>query len=335
MLITNNTIRHSAKYFLLSLGLTLVACGGGGGGSSYPSIQYTGETNQATVDETNADEFPVTILEGSTSSSQSNPYAVVTNGDSTKSAQHTAMLNILTEQIKNDILNNTNKSDNSVVSAATQTANGTCPINPGSLTVTDNSTQSSLNASFTYDNLCIGDFNATGLEVSLHGKIDITGSIDANAQIIYNFTMSIPYMKMTVRSTRGTFSEEFSGSIAVTFDGTTNNLVTGMTMSTNFQSNGLTFKIENLVVDTSGGTFAISGRFYHPLYGYVDVTTTEPFDLYTTTNSPDRYCSGTMQITGNGGVIDFTSDANCSTYDLCFTPTGGSQTCTTANAWPQ
>ena len=133
---TNKTIQLSAKAFLLSIGLTLAACGGGGGDSAYPNIQYTGTITQATITDANASDFPVVMLEGSSSSSDANSFGVAIDSNATQSAQHTAMLNILAEQIKNNVLNRQQNSDNNLVSAAAQTTAGTCPTNPGSMTFT-------------------------------------------------------------------------------------------------------------------------------------------------------------------------------------------------------
>jgi len=333
---TNKFIRLSAKAFLLSIGLTLVACGGGGGGSPYPNIQYTGATTQATITEANASDFPVVMLEGSSSSSNANPFAAVIDSNATQSAQHTAMLNILVEQIKNDILNQQNTPDSNIVSAATQTLAGTCSTNPGSTTITDNSTQTNLNGSFTFDNYCNGDINFGG-EVILHGRMNYSGTlVSANPPIFQSMTISIEYLKLTVRTNTETYSEEFSGSISLTYDGFGNfpSNITNMTVSTNFQANGLTYKIENLVIDTSSG-LNISGRFYHPEHGYVDFTTTTIFNLIPGSN-PEKYCGGTLQLTGSGGdIIDFTADANCSTFTVCVTPSStGLQTCQPAQTWP-
>lgn len=332
---TNKSIRLSAKAFLLSLGLTLVACGGGGGGTTYPSIQYTGATTQATITEANASDFPVVMLEGSSSSSNANPFGAAIDSNATQSAQHTAMLNILAEQIKNDILNQQNNSDNNQVSAFTETTDGTCPTNPGSFTFTDNSTSTNLSGSFTFNNYCVGDI-AFGNEIVLHGRINYSGSLflSGNDPIFQSMTISIEYLKMTVRTSTETFSEEFSGSMTLTFDGTISNGITGLTVTTNFQANGLTYKIVNLKIDTLSG-LNISGRFYHPEHGYVDFTTTTNFTLVPGSN-PEKYCSGTLRLEGSGGdVIDFTADASCTTYDICFTPTSGPiPPCTTGIAWP-
>lgn len=336
----NNSTQKSAKALLLSIGLTitLISCGGGGGGgSAYPSIQYAGVNTPATITDANASDFPVAMLEGSTSSSDANPLAIASDSSSTPSAQHAAMLNILAEQIKNDILNQQNNSDNNIVSAATQTSVGTCPTNPGSLTFTDNSTQTNLNGSYTYNNFCVGDISNIniGTEIVLHGKMSYSGTLflSGNLPVFQSMTISIEYLKFTVRTTSTeTVSEEFSGSMTLTFDNTTSNGITGLTVTTNFEANGLTYKIENLNIDTANG-LNVNARFYHPTHGYVDVTTIKNFNLVS--SNPDKYCGGILQLTGGSGdVIDFTADNSCTTYTVCVTPNGGSQSCQPAFAWP-
>jgi len=331
---TNKFIRLSAKAFLLSMGLTLVACGGGGGGSPYPNIQYTGAVTEATITDANASDFPVVMLEGSSSSSNANPFAAAIDNNATQSAQHTAMLNILAEQIKNDILIQQQNSDNNLVSATSHSTPGTCPTNPGSTTITDNSTSTNLSGSFTYDNYCVGDISF-GNEIVLHGKINYSGSLflSGNDPIFQSMAISVEYLKLTVRTSTETFSEEFSGSMTITFDGTISNKIVDMTVTTNFQVNGLTYKIVNLKIDTLSG-LNINGRFYHPTHGYVDFTTTTNFTLVLGSN-PEKYCSGALRLEGSGGdVIDFTASPNCTTYEVCVTPFGGTPSCQTGLAWP-
>ena len=332
MLHSNKFIPLSIKALLLSSSLALISCGGGGGGggSAYPSVQYTGTTTQATTTDANASDFPVTMLEGSSSSSESNPYGVTIDSGTIQNAQHSPMMKVLAEHIKNEISKQQLTTNNNQVSAATQITNGTCST-PGNVNVTDNSTSTSLSGSFTYNNYCVG---AAGTEIELHGKMNYSGTLflAGNQPVFQSMTISVEYLKFTVRTNTETSSEEFSGSMTLTFDGTTFNNVTGLTVTTNFEANGLTYKIQNLVIDDSSG-LNISGRFFHPTHGYVDVTTTANFNLVST--NPDKYCGGTLQLAGAGGdVIDFTADASCSTFTVCVTPNGGSQTCQAAQAWP-
>ena len=167
------------KTFLLSLFLTLLAaCGGGGGndsgggntGPTFPSITYTGATGAATVNAGNAADFPITMLEGSSSSTSSASLVTgVTTTESSQNVQQTVMLGIFAENLKSII--QAAKGSGNIVSAATLNENGTCPNHPGTATIIDDSTQTTLNASLTLNNFCVGDINsATG--ISFDGIID-------------------------------------------------------------------------------------------------------------------------------------------------------------------
>lgn len=326
------------KSLILSLGLTLVACGGGGSGSGgnsqYPSIQYSGNTNQATVTEGNSKDFPVTMLEGSSASASANPYGAVTS-EASLDVQHGAMINLLAEQIKENILKPKNTA--SIASGATSTITGNCSGNQGTLIEVSNTSGTVISGSLTYNNFCT---TSAGYDFTLHGKINITvnynGSTDANSVIIYNVAVNVEYLKMTVTSASGTFSEEFSGSMAITFDGTVNNTISNITVSTQFQANGFVYKVENLVVNKAGGTLSISGRFYHPVHGYVDVTTPAGKEFNLISTEPDKYCGGTLQVNGNGGSFEFTANSDCSSFDICYTAAGDAA-CTTPTtySWPK
>lgn len=346
-----NSIRFSAKSILLSLGLiTLVACGGGGGGG-YPAVSYQGNNNQATVSETNANDFPITMLEGSTriesvntadSIGSDNPPStsgIISSSETSTSnakAQRSTVIFSSTNIIKNSILSTlSNKSDNaSIAAAAAFTMNGTC-ANPGTSTWTDNSANNTASGDITFNNFCVGDDTES---VTVHGKITYSGSyfLDGSSNVVLNtLSMNMIYLKVTTTGPgiTGIYSEEFSGTFtANSFD--LNNDVTSISFSAVFDVGGETYKVENLTFDNTGGQLNLSGRFYHPVHGYVEATTTTPF---TQIFGTEKYCGGSLQITGNGGTIDFTDSSpgsDCSTYDICFTPTGGAQTCNTNVAWP-
>lgn len=357
---SNKYIQLLAKSFLLSIGLTLAACGGGGdGGSAYPSIIYSGKTSQATVNSSNAADFPITFLEGSASAnsankasstsspdspsdpsspsgvstSEANPYAVATDINASQDAQHIAMLNIVTEQIKNNILNHANNSTNSIASGVTQNHPGNCPTNPGSYTDDYNVTLTGFSGSSTFDYFCVGDstFNLT-----MYGKVSYSGTYKTPG-VLDTYSLNVEYLKLTITADTESFSEEFTGAIDVTYDGLGNlpSNVTNMTVSTTFKANGLTYKIVNLNIDTSSNLLSISGKFYHPTHGFVEITTPTGKEFSLISGDPDKYCGGSLQISGSGGVIDFTADGTCSTFDICFTPTTGPvPACSIGNPWP-
>lgn len=325
---SNKVIQLTAKSFLLSLGLTLVACGGGGGdaSSTYPSISYSGNTSEATVTVDNADEFPVTFLEGSASASEANPISIATDENTSQDAQHIAMLNIVTEQIKNNImLSHTNNSSDNIASGVTQTYYGTCPTNPGSYTDDYNATITGFTGTSTFDYFCVGDstFNLT-----MYGKVSYSATYNTTTPGVFDtFSFNFEYLKLTINTNTESFSEEFSGAIAVTYDGDGNlpSNVTNMTVSTTFKANGLTYKIVDLQIDTASG-LAINGTFYHPDHGYVDISTPAGNEFTLIYGDPDKYCGGILEMVGTDGAansttIEFEADNFCSQYRVCVRPT--------------
>ena len=235
-------------------------------------------------------------------------------------AQRSTVVISSTNLIKNTILSTiSNKSNNVIISAATASINGTCP-NPGSATFTDNSGNNVINGSITFNNFCVGTDTDS---VTVFGQITYSGtySLDGSSNVIFNtLSMNMVYLKVTTKGPgiTGEYSEEFSGTFtANSFD--LNNDVTSISFSAIFDVGGESYKVENLKFDTSGGQLDISGRFYHPVHGYVDVTTTAPF---TKIFGAEQYCDGSLQITGDGGTVDFTANADCSEYSVTFTATG-------------
>jgi hypothetical protein len=322
--------------FLLAIFAAAVfsACGGDGdGGTSYPSITYTGSTTAAVIDQSNAADFPFVVLEGSSGTGN---IPVPTGIDSASSGGIPSSENIkkaasiISDLIKTNLVNGANL----VTAAATsQTNSGSCG---GKATYSDNNSSSSFNGSIQFDNFC--EVDSYGYRLSLHGRLTYSGTfyLDANDNpVLTSFNLTVEYLKIVFTDGSTTVSNEFAGGISVTgFDPTTNEPL-DFTMSINFKHNGKVFKIVNLQLNDAAGT--ISGRFYHPDHGYVDVSTTVPF-VYDAII--DKFCGGTLHIEGvdnavppNTATIDFTSDLTCSTYDICITIGADPQLCSIGNDW--
>ena len=154
--------------------------------------------------------------------------------------------------------------------------------------------------------------------------------------IFTDFTMSIRYLKMTVSDNVTTVSEEFAGTIKIT------DIDPGpptFSVSVNFKYEGKIFKIVNLaVVEVNITNISISGKLYHPVHGYVEITTdvTDPFEYYPPT---DQFCNGTLYITGkdlsgNIAAIRFTDpNTYCATYNICISVNGGPEDCDDGVSW--
>lgn len=98
------------------------------------------------------------------------------------------------------------------------------------------------------------------------------------------------------------------------------------------QKSGSVYKIENYVIDITANsstiTVSVSGRFYHPQYGYVSVTT--PYLLYYSISGAWPY-TGSVKVAEVGGTNSATLTAMSSTQYQLVTNIGGKVTLTTGN----
>jgi len=327
---SKNIYKSILTFFVAAL---LSACGGGGGdgATGYPDITYTGSTTAAVIDQNNAADFPFVVLEGS-SGTGSIPLAA--NIESVGSNGMPTVENIekATGVIVGLIKSNLGTSGN-LVTGATTSQPGSCG---GQLIITDNSSTTILNGSIEFNNYCETD--PSGFQLSLHGKLTISGTfyLDANDSPVFtSLGLTVVYLRMTIFDGVETITEEFSGSmIATSFDPVTNEPL-DLTITINYKYEGQVFKIANLQVDEFTGT--ISGTFYHPNHGSV-VITTDPTDTFFYGSFNERFCNGTLLITGvdtlgNTAAISFTDpDTYCTTYNICVDADGTVQ-CSDNNLW--
>ena len=332
-----NRLFTSRRIFvcLLAMGVTtlLGACGGGGGGDPvFPNFNYTGVQTEAVIDTTNADEFPVAMLEGSSSSGELANNIIygasidpefaegIPDPENIKKAT-----GVISGLVKNSLTNNVNQ-----VTGVTQSQGGSCG---GSATVNATQTSTSFSGTIVFLDYCESD-PVIG-RLTLHGKMTINATYDSVSETLLTFSMNIQYLKMTVTIDGITETDVFAGSISVNF--TTNEI----TMAVNFKYGGVVYKVEDYGINQRTGE--IFGKLYHPSYGFVEITTTDLFEYNSTTG---QYCNGTLEIVGvdSSGyvtIIEFT-DADptttmpCTTYNICITvndPAGATNVCSYTNDW--
>lgn len=307
----------------------LVACGGGGGGGGYPDVGYSGVTNQASVSgltPSQQGEYGTAMLEGSADASQANPYgAELSTSASGAGQQRIWTVKAVAQDAVHNLLGTGEGTGQGMVSGASQTVGGSCG---GSASVSDNSGGGRISGSIVYSNYCesAGYDPLTGapIQLTLYGRVDISGTYsgtDSNPTPV-SVTLSVPYLKTTIGNGSSTTTEVFSGTMTVAFDGT--GQPSSVSMSVDFENGGKTYGVQDLRFDGA----SLSGRLYHPEHGWVDVTTTVPFSAY-----GDQYCGGTLQMSAADGTMEFTANSTCENYTVCFTPTGGAQSCSSAQAW--
>lgn len=267
------------------LSSTLVGCGGGGdGGASAPAaVTYNGKTTQATVNKANTVALAEgTLISGNSGSSAGiNPLAVATSGRSRPALPGLARTlgNVLPRiQPQN--------STSSTLVGVTQSA--TIPSDcgtTGSLTFTvtvSDTVPTDFSGSATFNNFdgCSGVING-GFSLSASG---------GSATIVFTnltFTDGVDTLAMG-----GTITTSMATS-------STGVKTTSLSMDMSFVDGAVMYRIDNFrMTVTDMVTYEVinitSGRFFHSVEGYIDVTATN----ITIPNGATSPTSGELTITG-------------------------------------
>lgn len=320
---------YSLSKFILPIlffSFTLTNCGGGGGGSNdggggggggQSSITYSGVTTQASINSTNADDLTSGALFGGLFGSSIVSLAAAENNNKFK-ISHFYLVDlpkILLRSAENvNWLPGQKISLNRVESNA---VNGDCG---GALnyTITVDDTTGNFNGIYTYSQYCDGGITISG-EASVDGSIDL--ATDGIKIINYKFD------NLEVDE------DIISGEISL--DTTNSNLL--LTTLDIFYKDIVENKVywfDNYsttmaLINNADFELVITGVFYHPDYGYLNVSTQNPFIFLSTDSFPSIgaiLCDGSGNTkstftaidnqsfkidadTNGDGVYDYTSGA--------------------------
>jgi len=292
----------------------LSACGGAVGDATPSGINYSGLTTQATLTSDNDDAFGTAMLEGGAASGDARnqmndvPFIWSSVGGNTSQSTSKNQLSALESMVQSAIDGIQQHQQSTGTSAsllATVVSTGGCG---GNIDVSDSG------GSITFNNYCtsltVGD---TTITTTMNGTMSFTYTGDF-ASGTYEYSITYSGITITIDDGTDTTTHYFSGTITVSVDG----FSITVTYSTNFQREGRVFKIEDPRVTGTAGNYTITGRLYHPDYGYVDITTNTGFSKV-----GDQYCGGTLRITAvdaNGTSVysDITVNADCTAYDISF-----------------
>lgn len=248
-------------YFYFSL-VSLTACGGGGGGggsnlSSPPPVSYTGSTAPADLTSSNSKDITGDATTMGTGSSTTSNVASVNSGQQTINTGTSIYVRATTKAVINKI--NSGNSPALNIGAITSASNN-IPGSCGgsqSISMDYDDVALTLTGTFTFNNYCEDG-------ITLNGQGTLNGSLSGND---ISLTLNLSSLLISDRSS------------------------------------GLVYKQENYVsvsnFNISSGNFSLTttGRFYHPTYGYVQVTT--PVTMQFTGTSPWPY-SGSIKVTEEG-----------------------------------
>jgi hypothetical protein len=293
--------QRSLIVFLLSLSMSLflINCGGSGGGGG--GISYDGLETQVQIDEGNANTVATNAYENGNSMRAMQGAgdifgAVSTNGNEQISKPHSVVL----AQFVKDFLEQADFSAGSGNPAmAVVSGSDSMPGDCGG-TVTMSGTVDEVTGSFDitakFSSYCSNEDGLTG-SVTANGTIKMVGSIQSNS-VQVNVTLS--NFEFTQSGTG--VSATASGTMSMSINSTSATITMSMVMKD--ETLDKTYKVENLVISmsnmtSSSATFSMSGRFYDPDYGYVDIETEVAFQVDVNGNVPT---SGSIVITGKSNT---------------------------------
>jgi hypothetical protein len=284
--------------------LALSGCGGGGGGGTTDSITYNGLTTPAALTQENAQEVTLDAMDGTEAGSilgGANPFLSLNSGVSTPSG-----LNKLTTALRevNDLVSRLDlKSFPEAGAAATQSVEEVGPCG-GTVkgTVNINDTTGAFSASITFANF--RDFDSGSVDscivgngTLMNGTLSESGNFDPTMPPD-GASMSFTFSAFSV--VEGTDSIAMSGTADLTLVSSTQSQ---LAMTLVARVNQVTFKVVNYVLlETDFGSYqttAISGRFYNPVHGYVDIETLTALETESFASWPR---AGVVRFTGAAGA---------------------------------
>ena len=261
-------------FLALTVSVLLTACGGGGGGGSDggggsggdSSISYTGSTSQATVNSTNAEQIATSGYQGGSSGAL---FGVVQSGMGGSIEQSRLLM---VAQALETAIREVNISEG-IVAGAIQTGSRTVNGNCGgsySYTISYDDVTGAFNGTFNFSSYC-----NDGSTIS--GSVSASGQINLNTRVIMQFNMSTTSLIFT----SGNDSFTISGSFNIIINGSTTTATMNILLKDN--ATGKIYWLQNHTLTiTRAATYVdgqISGRYYHPDYGYITISTTTPFRI--------------------------------------------------------
>jgi hypothetical protein len=275
--------------------ISLISCGGSGGGSDgngggavgATPISYTGLTAQASISATNAADMTTGAVLGASVGA-----AVVASTDSENSAKpvvsHFYVIDLP------DLFRRSAESVNwqhAITIAATRTESDTIAGECGgnlNYTITVEDITGVFTGIFTYSQFCESG-------ITIDGTVDIDGSIDlvTNEFLIINFNFD------------NISSDEFviSGIISLNDTDAISSIITMDFLFKDIASNKVywvnDYSLTITDINAADTEVTITGVFYDPDYGFVDVSTAIPFIFISADEWPS---TGIMLCEGNGNT---------------------------------
>lgn len=275
--------------FLLSWNLFLVACGGGGGNgdTTAESLSYAGKTSQARITENNAKKLMVELQ--SLGQGRGVPLPFKPSRESTQRDHFLQIYHIVQTLRSAGSATSDLKGEKPLAQEAV--IEGTCPENPGRVVVNSvfDEETGDFEGEARYEAFCVEGWTFTGPVSQKGNEKNDNVTITLNELTAVNGDVSFT-MKGEV-----TFEEEELKINSVVRDDATERIY--QVQDYKIEHGGFAAKQDERDGE-SGDLFDLSGRFYDPDEGYIEMETTNSFGIVTGDAFPSF---GVMEATGSVG----------------------------------
>ena len=274
--------------------LGLVACGGGDGGGDFmpaepTGLTYTGVTSPAVIDSDNAAELASDAFIGGETGSSLGVFSSVADAQS-NIVRRIKLYEVV--QIFDGALHkidfNSRRGDLLAVKTEQDTVMGDCG-GSASYTVEMNDLNGTFTGSMTFNDYCNGN-------TSISGTAGFSGQVTVDAGDFLNFNLSIDMVNLT----SGDQSYVIDGDVSVDVERPSSTATVDLLMK---DSSGEVFWVKDYTLAIFEGVdyadVEVSGRFYHPTYGYVDLSTILPVRIFSIDEWP---AFGELQVVGEDGT---------------------------------
>jgi hypothetical protein len=287
----------------LSLPYTYGGCSGGGGGSGSDGndgIVYSGVTESAAINESNAADLSGGAFGAGLIGDGMIGFSLdqTSNDDHVKKFRSVKLPLILSDSL--DLLDLTTSSTGAVqaaVETVSETINGNCGGSM-SYSVSVDTAQGTFNGNFAFSDYCNDG-------TTINGRARFDGTMDVETGEFFEAYFSFDNLSGGGLTLDGEIKIDFTVSP---------NMITFNAYGQD-PSSGKVYWIRDYTVTIEENTgfvqVEIAGMFYHPDHGYVTITTTEPFELHDGDEWPTY---GTLVVTGAGGSkakITAINNVNC------------------------
>ena len=277
---------------VIALGLMTIIGTGGGGGETLTLITYTGLTTQATIDENNAEDLAVGAYEGGHTGGAVGGIGAIQPAESVH-VDRPYMLKV--SRVLEDSLRQVDfLSRSSGIENCHHTVNdivfGGCG-GIASYTITVDDETGDFNGSLNFLSYCDDG-------VTITGRVGFTGQVNVNlGHALLRFSFNF----YNLTGTSGSDSFTLNGNISC--DVTVSPTIITMSMLLHDNSTGKVYWVQNYEMRVTEGAnyvdIEVSGRYYDPDYGYVNIDTPDPFCIYNVDDCPS---DGVLVVTGDTGT---------------------------------